>query len=261
MCISWKTCSQIYWRRLKVHSKWVRVNAHIFWFVHAYFMKDVKSGKQKKNTISDFTFAYFYINIRLLLPSGLAFTVSAAGRNPKLPDLQYKKKKWNKSCFQSEERKSERLDAGRRTAIISSMPHQKNGNISTGPPAFLQYLTYYHNIVSEVWSACMPVWRLIANRQDSKAADPKLRGFTGNRLWHCFEGQLLLPSNPNRCPPPPLPSGVPGPAETPITGSWRGLLFSPLPLTLTAPLKSSLKLCLRVSSHHRHAQPRQSTAY
>lgn len=83
----------------------------------------------------------------------------------------------------------------------SSTPHQKNGNISTGPHASLQYLTYYHNIVSAVRLACMPMWQLIASRQDSKAADLKLCSITGNRVWHCFEGQLLLHSNPNRSPP------------------------------------------------------------
>lgn len=90
-------------------------------------------------------------------------------------------------------------------AVTSSAPHQKNANSSAGLPVSLQYLTYYHNIVSEMWSACLPLRQLIANHQDSNATNLKCCSFKGSSLRHSYEGQLLLHSNPSRSPPPGCP--------------------------------------------------------
>lgn len=118
--------------------------------------------------------------------------------------------------------------AGKCNAIISSKAHQQKANISTGRCTSLQCLTYYHNIVAE--SPLAPLFQLIAERQ---AADPKLCSFYGELSSTLFwRSTSLCIQTPTGYPPKPVL--LRGLSEE---AGERGLLFSPLQLTLNRPIK------------------------
>lgn len=142
-------------------------------------------------------------------------------------------------------------EAGKCNTIIGSNSHQQKANISTGRCTSLQCLTCYHNIVAE--SPLAPLFQLIA---EHRAADPKLHSFYGELSSTLFWRSTSL------C--------IQTPTGRPLQSCWEAYqrklkreaycsLLSCWPST--APLKSSLKLCLRVFSHHQRAQPQQSAAY
>ena len=65
---------------------------------------------------------------------------------------------WKEEEDRKDDKSFEEENGGARcNTIFNSMPHQKNFNISTELPVSFQHLTSYDDIVSEVWSAYMPM--------------------------------------------------------------------------------------------------------